>query len=75
MDFHHKTFLAPMAGITETVFRSLCKENGADIVVSEMVSAEAVIRDSKKTKSLLEFEGAERPIGIQIFGAVVRFPK
>jgi tRNA-dihydrouridine synthase B len=69
MDFRNKTFLAPMAGITETVFRSLCKENGADVVVSEMVSAEGVFRESKKTKFLLEFEEIERPIGIQIFGA------
>ena len=58
-----------MAGITETVFRSLCKENGADAVMSEMVSAEGVFRRSKKTKSLLDFSESERPIGIQIFGA------
>jgi tRNA-dihydrouridine synthase B len=69
MDFRHKTFLAPLAGITETVFRTLCRECGADIVMSEMVSAEGVFRGSKKTNSLLDFKEAERPIGIQIFGA------
>jgi tRNA-dihydrouridine synthase B len=69
MDFRKKIFLAPLAGISETVFRALCKENGADVVMSEMVSAEGVFRGSKKTKSLLDFTLAERPVGIQIFGA------
>jgi tRNA-dihydrouridine synthase B len=58
-----------MAGITETVFRSICKENGADVVMSEMVSAEGVFRRSRKTRSLLECCESERPIGIQIFGS------
>jgi tRNA-dihydrouridine synthase B len=69
MDFRKKTILAPMAGITETVFRSLCRENGADVVMSEMVSAEGIFRKSKKTRTLLEFKASERPIGIQIFGS------
>jgi tRNA-dihydrouridine synthase B len=69
MIFRHKLFLAPMAGITEPVFRTLCRENGADAVVSEMVSAEGVFRKSKKTRSLIEFNEIERPIGIQIFGS------
>jgi tRNA-dihydrouridine synthase B len=68
MDFRNKTFLAPMAGITETVFRSICKEKGADVVVSEMVSAEGVSRGSKNSRSLLSFKEMERPIGIQLFG-------
>ena len=58
-----------MAGITETVFRSLCRENGADVVMSEMVSAEGIFRKSKKTRNLLGFKTQERPIGIQIFGS------
>ena len=60
--------LAPMAGITEPVFRGICKELGADIVVSEMVSAEGLHYGSKATLDLLSFENTERPIGIQIFG-------
>ena len=58
-----------MAGITETVFRSLCRGNGADAVMSEMVSAEGIYRQSKKTRALLKFKEEERPIGIQIFGS------
>jgi tRNA-dihydrouridine synthase B len=69
MDFRQKIFLAPMAGITETVFRSLCRENGADVVMSEMVSAEGIFRRSKKTRDLLKLKEFERPIGIQIFGS------
>jgi tRNA-dihydrouridine synthase B len=70
MEFGKKgIFLAPMAGITETVFRSLCKKTGADVVMSEMVSAEGVFHGAKNTRALLVFEPAERPIGIQIFGA------
>lgn len=58
-----------MAGITETVFRGICKRNGADAVVSEMVSAEGIFHRSKNTRRLLHFENAERPIGVQVFGA------
>jgi tRNA-dihydrouridine synthase B len=70
MDFSgKKLFLAPMAGITECLFRTLCREHGADIVMSEMVSAEGLFYKSKATDSLLSFEKQERPIGIQLFGA------
>jgi tRNA-dihydrouridine synthase B len=68
MNFLGKIFLAPMAGVTETVFRGLCRENGVDIVVSEMISAEGVTRDSKKSRDLCAFKESERPMGIQIFG-------
>ena len=70
MDFSgKKLFLAPMAGITESVFRTLCREYGADVVMSEMVSAEGLFYRSKGTDALLHFEDRERPIGIQLFGA------
>jgi tRNA-dihydrouridine synthase B len=70
MDFSgKKLFLAPMAGITESVFRTLCREHGADVVMSEMVSAEGLFYRSKGTDALLRFENLERPIGIQLFGA------
>ena len=61
--------LAPMAGITDYPFRILCKEMGAGIVYSEFVSADGIIRENSKTLSLIRFEEAERPIGIQIFGS------
>jgi nifR3 family TIM-barrel protein len=57
-----------MAGITDVVFRTMCKEHGADIVVSEMVSAEGIIRKSRNTGELLHFTPGERPVGIQLFG-------
>ena len=67
--FKKKLMLAPMAGITESVFRTLCKNSGADIVYSEMVSAEGVYYSGQKTLSLLTFKKQERPIGIQLFGS------
>ena len=66
---NNKVMLAPMAGITDRVFRGICKEQGADIVFSEMVSAEGVLYGSDATLDLLRFEESERPIGIQLFGA------
>ncbi len=63
-----RVYLAPMAGITDTVFRRLCRECGADVVVSEMVSSEGLFYGGP-TKNLLHFEPSERPIGIQLFGA------
>lgn len=60
--------LAPMAGITDTIFRALCKEMGADIVYTEFVSANGIIRENKKTLDMMKFYPNERPIGIQIFG-------
>jgi tRNA-dihydrouridine synthase B len=60
--------LAPMAGITEPVFRDICREFGADVVVSEMVSAEGILYGSKATIDLITFEQVQRPIGIQLFG-------
>jgi tRNA-dihydrouridine synthase B len=57
-----------MAGITETVFRSLCRQAGADIVVSEMVSAEGIFRGSRNTRELIHTESIEQPVGIQLFG-------
>jgi len=58
-----------MAGITDSVFRRFCKELGADIVISEMVSADGILYGSKATISLTEFEERERPIGVQLFGS------
>jgi nifR3 family TIM-barrel protein len=67
--FKNKLILAPMSGITEPVFRFICRKNGVDIVISEMVSAEGIYYNSKKTIDLINFKPGERPIGIQLFGA------
>lgn len=60
--------LAPMAGITDLPFRIICREMGAAIVFSEMVSAEALIRDQRRTVEMLATDPAERPVAFQIFG-------
>jgi nifR3 family TIM-barrel protein len=62
-------YLAPQAGVSEAPFRRLCRAWGADVVVSEFVSAEGLRRGSQKTHAYLRFDDAERPIGVQIFGA------
>ncbi len=64
-----KLFLAPMAGITDSVFRQICQSQGADITVSEMVSSEGLYFNSKETSDLIYFMECERPIGIQLFGS------
>lgn len=61
-------FLAPMAGVTDLPFRILAREYGADLVVSEMVSAQALVYGNQKTFRLLSIDDAERPVAIQIFG-------
>jgi nifR3 family TIM-barrel protein len=62
-------YLAPQAGVSESPFRRLCRSFGADVVVSEFVSAEGIRRHDRRTHSYLRFRDEERPIGIQIFGA------
>ncbi len=62
-------FLAPQAGVSESPFRRLCREYGADVVVSEFVSADGLCRGNPKSGVLLRFDDDERPIGIQIFGS------
>ncbi|HWB60882.1 MAG TPA: tRNA dihydrouridine synthase DusB [Chthoniobacteraceae bacterium] len=62
-------YLAPMAGVTEKIFRGLCKEQGADVVVTEFVSAEGIFRKNERTMNYLDFDEAERPLGVQLFGA------
>jgi len=69
MDFRGKLILAPMAGITDTTFRLLCRENGADIVLTEMASAKGLLMQPERTRRFLEYREAERPIGAQLFGA------
>ncbi len=61
--------LAPMAGITDLPFRRICRELGAGLVFSEMVSVEALVRAHKRTKGMLLSDPSERPVAFQIFGA------
>jgi len=63
------TVLAPLAGWSDAPFRRLAREFGAGLVYTEMVSADGAIREQKKTLELAEFDNAERPIVIQVFGA------
>ena len=69
MIFDNKIISAPMAGVSDSVFRLVCREHGADAVVSEMISAEGILHGSGATLDLLRFVPGERPIGVQLFGA------
>ncbi|HSA55087.1 MAG TPA: tRNA dihydrouridine synthase DusB [Gemmatimonadaceae bacterium] len=62
-------YLAPMAGVSESPFRRLCRAFGADVVVTEFLSAEGIRRENPATLEKLRFGADERPIGVQIFGA------
>jgi len=62
-------YLAPMARHTDVAFRQLCKEQGADVMVSEFVQSEALIRGNAKAWEMVDFTEAQRPMGVQIFGA------
>src|SRR3954469_6951326 len=61
-------YLAPMAGVSDKIFRQFCKERGADVLVTEFVSAEGVFRRNERTRGYLDFDECERPIGVQLFG-------
>ena len=65
--FDKKLWLAPLAGYTDYVYRKICKRFGADVVLSEMISADALIHRNKKTEKLAEFDDTDRPIGLQVF--------
>ena len=62
-------YLAPMAGVSEAPFRRLCRRFGADVVVTEFLSAEGIRRENEATLAKLRFGDDERPIGVQIFGS------
>jgi tRNA-dihydrouridine synthase B len=62
-------YLAPMAGVSESPFRQLCRQHGADVVVTEFLSAEAIRRENEATLAKLRFGPSEHPIGVQIFGS------
>lgn len=58
-----------MAGVTDVVFRQICKELGADVMVTEFVSAEGILQRDDRTRKYTEFSDEQRPVGVQLFGA------
>ncbi len=70
--FNKPLLLAPMEDITNSAFRLICKELGADIVYTEFVNADGLTRNSKKTREKMNFDEIERPIGIQIYGGEIQ---
>ena len=71
VEINNRVVLAPMAGISDSAFRTICKEFGAGLVVAEMVSDKAIYYNSKKTIDMLYMTDFERPISQQIFGSDV----
>jgi len=69
VDHEIPVILAPMAGVSESPFRRLCRKHGADVVVTEFLSAEGIRRENEATWAKLRFGPDERTIGVQIFGA------
>src|SRR6185295_10934548 len=75
MQFPYRTdhqvplFLAPMAGVSESPFRQVCRRFGADVVVSEFISAVGISLGIDRVLAEMRFEPVERPIGIQVYGA------
>jgi tRNA-dihydrouridine synthase B len=67
-DLKNKIVLAPMEDVTEPPFRLICKRLGADVLYTEFISSEGLIRDARKALEKLKFYEEERPIGIQIYG-------
>ena len=65
----NNVFLAPMAGVTDLVFRVLCKEQGCGLTYSEMVSAKGIMYDNDNTKKLLEIDEREKKVAVQLFGS------
>ena len=61
--------LAPMAGVTDLPFRLLCKEQGAGLICTEMISAKAIYFKNKNTETLMEINERERPVSLQLFGS------
>ena len=67
--FDRPLFLGPMAGVTDRSFRTLCKEQGADILCTEMISAKALYYKNKNTAGLLMRQPEETPLAVQLFGS------
>lgn len=68
LEIPHGLILAPMCGITLKPFRKICRENGAGLLFNQMVSAKALLMRDKKSFHIMDFDEAERPLGLQVFG-------
>jgi len=68
VDIPFPVYLAPMEGVTDRAFRLVCKEKGADVLISEFISSDALSREVEKSMQKMRFDERERPFGIQIFG-------
>lgn len=66
---HPVLYLAPMAGVTNSVFRRICKARGADVLTTEFVSADGILHRNERTEHYVDFTPEERPLGVQLFGA------
>lgn len=69
VEIKNRVFLAPMAGVTDMIFRIICKEMGAGLVYSEMVSTKGLYYNDEKTEELMMIDQEERPVALQIFGS------
>ena len=67
LDLKNKNFLAPMAGISDLAFRTVCRSFGASLCYTEMISAKALTYKDKKTFSLLETSPEDAPLSVQLF--------
>lgn len=69
VQFDFPVYLAPMEGVTDRAFRRICKEYGADVLISEFISSDALSREVEKSFRKMAFADDERPFGVQIFGS------
>lgn len=69
LQLENNVILAPMAGVTDQPFRILCREQGCGMVVTEMVSAKAILYKNKNTRELLQISPEEMPVSVQLFGS------
>lgn len=69
LNLQNSLILAPMAGVTDLPFRLLCKEQGAGLLCTEMISAKAIMYKNKNTRALMEIDPRERPVSLQLFGS------
>ena len=72
VELENNIFLAPMAGITDLPFRTVCKQFGPGLTYTEMVSSKALYYNDEKTKKLLKVNEQDRPIAVQIFGSDIQ---
>ena len=75
VELKNNIILAPMAGLTDLPFRTICEKYNPGLVVTEMVSSKALMYNDEKTKRLLNMEGEKRPISVQIFGSDIEAMK